>query len=338
MLHRRQGKWPFPLNLFRHRLAQRLRDFKIHHEIIDGLLGHVESHAASYGDRSFRSWGHDAAELRPVLEKVFALLKFRPIESWQEAPPPLKALHYDGPLSPQLFGAQLREDTRGKTLVNAVRNAQQQIKIFLNGRTFDQLTPDELYELSKEMLLNAHDLPCATGRIKYEHLCRCIRRHELKIGKRVRVTRRFYRMADESSPFSPSSIRAHTILESIEPELARLRVATVNRKVARSDAAVIAAVLLCADHRIADAKLLRDVARMENIHLVLSGGIPYLEHLEKNQEPGPVAAVRRIPLSEPVAKRLSRACGRALEQRDLTRSVPTILNSLSERLPARGYR
>lgn len=62
--------WPLPANLFRHRLANRLRTEQLDPEIIDGLLGHAEWGNETWGRHSFRCWQNDAAEARPALSRA----------------------------------------------------------------------------------------------------------------------------------------------------------------------------------------------------------------------------------------------------------------------------
>ena len=68
--------WPLPWNLMRHRLATRLRARRIDPEIVDGLLGHSEAGAETWGDGSVRTWSVDVGEALPALDAAYQALGF----------------------------------------------------------------------------------------------------------------------------------------------------------------------------------------------------------------------------------------------------------------------
>lgn len=322
--------WPLPANLFRHRLAQRLRELGLNAEIIDGMLGHAEEHAASYGDRSFRCWADDAKRARPMLAHVFSELGFSSASTWAVPPPRLVVEGAPGEFQSRPFGIDSRARDRQKRRIAAWRQAQADITRFLNSRPLDELSPDEILKLSKSLLFGWSANPTDIGKLKYAYLIRLLSREDKKSVAPIRLNRLFLQHAQEASPFGSLATESLKRCEQAQT-IAKDRNGFVSSKnTRRHSQAMAAALLLCIEHRWTDVKLLCDVATLTNIHLVIAGGIPYLEHFESGQTAGPTTPVRRIPLSERAAHLLAKCGSTPLKREILDLKIDTLMQPLAQ--------
>lgn len=71
--------WSLPWNIFRHRMATRLRTLGCEEELIAAQLGHAETGADTYGPYSPRCWVDDEASWLAALESCVNFLKIEPI-------------------------------------------------------------------------------------------------------------------------------------------------------------------------------------------------------------------------------------------------------------------
>ncbi|MDI1269385.1 MAG: hypothetical protein PSV40_09840 [Polaromonas sp.] len=71
--------WSLPWNIFRHRMATRLRTLGCEEELIAAQMGHAETGADTYGPYSPRCWVDDEAGWLAALESCVGLLKIEPI-------------------------------------------------------------------------------------------------------------------------------------------------------------------------------------------------------------------------------------------------------------------
>lgn len=297
-------EWPLPMNLFRQRLSKKLRQKGLNPEIIDGLMGHGETHGLSYGDYSCRVWEQDMAIARPLLQECFDALGFRPVSSWDEVPQYPSGMEAKLAMNERLFGHAARAKARSKTRRNAFRIARSRIVGYLQGRELGSLGEEQLYELSKRLLLNEKGIPTPTGHHQYDYLLLKIRQWERRHHKRIKLKRRFMREPTEHSPFNGFAIGAN---KRVTEMLGALRKEDLDRRTTKRgqlEAGVHAALLLALEHRISDTRLLQDVIVNRNIRCIRLDGTAYLEHgyFEKNSS---LVPVRRIALSTRCAHMLS---------------------------------
>ncbi len=301
---------PLPLRLYRHRLPNRLRIKGGDPEVIEAILGHAEAGAASYGDDSPRCWRDDMERIRPLLDQCFNELGFK-----LHAPRTLK-LNEDYPALPSdtrektLFGANARARERRKRRRNLMREAKNQIDNFLAGRSFSELQPEELQQLSEELLGITEGRASSEGYLKYAYLQSRIDQVWKKKSKWLR-SRMSYRQADTAvSPFTLLSTQAtaaqHELQEILHGILGRCAVANIPLGECR----LLSVALLCVDAKIASPPLLESVLEVRDFRLSYLGGQYFLEYapdltgrLEKGQT---AITVQRFEIPPKVAQLLDR--------------------------------
>lgn len=294
--------WPLPLNLFRHRLATRLRREFVDPEIIDSILGHGESGAATHGDYSFRIWIRDMSAARLSLEKAFRELGFLFINSWDGAPPQIAPtsksenvdLDFPEPIS---FGSKAREHNRKVQMFSTIRDARLQLEQFLGTKSLADLSEDEIDTLTRKLLFKGDGLPHPSGFLKYQYLMRRIERLWKKKGKRVRLSKRFMPRIQEESPFTEFAPGAMAIFHELQENMAAISASIRPGKLSLRDCSVIAAVLLCIENRISSKVILGDVLRARNFWLTNLKGVFYLEHSSHLSTSETEAPVQRFQIS-----------------------------------------
>ncbi|OIQ98489.1 phage integrase family protein [mine drainage metagenome] len=294
--------WPLPLNLFRHRLATRLRREFVNPEIIDSILGHGESGATTHGDYSFRIWIRDMSATRLSLEKAFRELGFLFINSWDGAPPQIaptsRSENVDAYFSETIsFGSKAREQNRKVQMFSTIRDARLQLEQFLGTRSLADLTEDEIDVLTRKLLFKGDGLPHPSGFLKYQYLMRRIERLWKKKGKRVRLTKRFMPRIQEESPFTEFAPGAMAIFHELQENMAAISKSIRPGKLSLRDCSVIAAVLLCIENRISSKVILGDVLRARNFWLANLKGVFYFEHSSRLSTSETEAPVQRFQIS-----------------------------------------
>lgn len=294
--------WPLPLNLFRHRLATRLRREFVDPEIIDSILGHGESGAATHGDYSFRIWIRDMSAARLSLEKAFRGLGFLFINSWDGAPPKIapasKSENVDLDFPETIsFGSKAREHNRKVQMFSTIRDARLQLEQFLGTKSLADLTEDEIDALTRKVLFKGDGLPHPSGFLKYQYLMRRIERLWKNKGKRVRLTKRFMPRIQEESPFTEYAPGAMAIFHELQENMAAISESIRPGKLSLRDCSVIAAVLLCIENRISSKVILGDVLRARNFWLANLKGVFYFEHSSRLSTSEAEAPVQRFQIS-----------------------------------------
>lgn len=295
--------WPLPMNLFRQRLAKQLRRMGVDAEIVDGLLGHAEFGCGTYADDSTRCWEADMAAVRPCLDRAYAALGFPVI-----APIPValdfSALRPAEETSCRPFGSDLRKIDRERTLANAREQAELVITTFLDGREPTALDPDQLWELSKKLLLSSNGLPLSTGYERYRVLTDKLEAAWRAEGKRAQLKRRFVRLKPPPGLFSelaPGIKAWHRQVSMAVAAISDQKFATLNKLEQRA----LAAVLLCVEARVANPRILIDVVCGLNYRITVLGDLHDFEYARRLDRDDPDATVERFPISPHVAAYLS---------------------------------
>ena len=301
---------PLPLRLYRHRLPNRLRIKGGDPEVIEAILGHAEAGAASYGDDSPRCWRNDMEQIRSLLDQCFNELGFK-----LHAPKTLK-LDKDYPALPSdtkeqaLFGANARARDRRKRRRNLMREAKNQINHFLAGRSFSELQPEELQQLSEELLGISEGRASSEGYLKYAYLQSRIDQVWKKKSKWLR-SRMSYRQADTAaSPFTLLSTQAigaqHELQEILHGILGRRAVANIPLGECR----LLSVALLCVEVKIASSPLLESVLEVRDFRLSYLEGQYFLEYapnLTERLDNGQMdITVQRFQIPPKVAQLLDR--------------------------------
>lgn len=316
--------WPLPANLFRHRLANRLRTLGLDPEIIDGLLGHAEWGSETWNYLSFRTWQDDAANARPLLDQAFQVLRFHPLRGLADGPAPPDDISLPTlPPSKRLFGAEARHHERRRRYFATLRDAEFNIREFLQDRELATLDAEELDKLADRLTRTREGMPIPSGGLRLAYLIRKLERLEARSGKRHRPKRE--RLVADSSPsiFTENSPGALGLITKMARALAHLS------PTARSAQRLAAIVGLCVESRIADPSLLLDVATGRGYRLVRLGQRYYLEHGQVDDISD--VAGRRFRISNRTAQWLHHSSGaRPFKATD---ALPSSLQALFANLP-----
>lgn len=296
--------WPLPLNHFRHRLAKRLRGHGADPEVIDALMGHAEAGTATHGDFSLRVWKKDIEGIRPAIEAIYSSLGFvriKPVHS-------VSTTSSSGKLSPipsRLFGAALREKERRASLRESIEDANSQIENFIGNRSLSELSEEEVDALSRKLMFKSDGMPHPRGQIKYRILIKLIEREWRANGKRVKVSKRYQAIPEDTSPFTEHAPRALAKYQRLKEVCASISSADC-RKRPYGDAAVVGSFLLCVENQITNLGLLNDVLHGRNFRLVSADAKLYLEHSKVLPKERIDCPVQRYRISERTGRCLDR--------------------------------
>jgi len=296
--------WPLPLNLFRHRLSRELRIRGLDPEIIDAILGHAETGSLTHCDYGLRTWEDDMALARPVADAAYRALQIPSIEGWNTPPRIISGKASTKP-AVELYGIKARAEQRHSKVRRAIADAKNIVRNFLGDRKLEELPSEQVDTLAKQLLLGKSGLPHPNGHLRYQFLVRLIERTWTLRNKRVKLRRRYFR-AEESTPFTSAAPGTKPTLEMLRGQLADIADAQ-NRRPAQIVSISLGVLHLCIESRIADPKLLMDVLEGDNFRLVTLTRAPYLEYAVGLTRHRANAAVRRFPLTWPVAQYLHAA-------------------------------
>ncbi len=282
---------PLPLNYLRHRLRTELhRQTGIDLEIVDAVLGHGDGGATrTLGDFSMRRWITDAETIRPALTRLFEDIGFAPPPVWSNA----QSIELMSPLPSWL---RVRDVPSRDKAADERAAALSAIRKFLNDEAraghvlpddtallnkegTDNSPPDsegllaELSSLSEEQLdrlswslkSSEDGMPSVTGELRYQALLQLAGDAWDRLGRRVRLRRRYSSRHVEASPFteqSPGAVEARTRL--IEALDRRFEAVGERSRMRLSEAFGLAAFDLALVSRIANADLILDVALRDN--------------------------------------------------------------------------
>lgn len=283
-----------PLNLFRHRLAQKLRLRGLNPEIIDGLLGHAEFGCATYGDDSTRTWQADMAVARPHLIAAHQDLGFSPLPPTQihASIKPISA-RSDPPT--RLYGSRARALAREQVREAAHAQATQIIQRFAKGRELTTLSEDELWELSKLLFLSDTGMPLATGYIRYAVLLDALEKAWENQGQRVRIGRRLMRLNPPAALFSEEAPGTSVWHKQLHDRIATLHQNGIDHW-SLDQQRLLAATALCVDGRVTNAAVLQDVLCGRYYRVTVLDGQYDLEHQDSLTPDDPDAVVERYPI------------------------------------------
>ena len=326
---------PLPLNLFRHRLATRLRRDGVDPEVIDAALGHAESGASTHGDHSFRIWKEDMASLQAPLESSLDALGFTEMDAW---PLPAEALDvaWESGSTDLDFGAKARAHARRQRIRAAISSAKGIIKAHQKGRALDELTKAELDTLARALLTNETGLPHPLGALRFSVLINAANELKREAGKKIRFSHRYKQLEEETSPFSSDGPGATIILTRLQSQIGKLIPDLTKVRLGKMNAAIIAAALLIVQSRIADRALLRDVLAGQNVRLIRARPGFYLEHGLKLSKNDPAAPVHRHRISNAAARLINMALDRSQQRSFDELPIPAPLLGIANNLVSTG--
>ena len=297
--------WSLPQNLFRHRYAQYLTSSQVNAEVVDGWMGHAERGAASYSDYSARCWQQDADYYRATVDQLFESLPFHPVAT-DHALPPLDADDIetsDGYTEPATFGIRARSKQRRRRLNEALREARDDIAIFLADRSIDDLDEQELQHLSNQMLLRDNHLPHPQAAIRFRTLAKMVERSAT--ANKYRFRKRIRTVQDERSLVTAQVPQALSIQAQLTDWALRTRTAISRSSVAKTRSRLIGTALLAIEKRLSYKRLLTDVASGQHFRLVRNNQQYYIEYNEQLDPADYSAPVQRHEISYKTASLLS---------------------------------
>lgn len=206
--------WPLPWNLFRHLTSTQLRHRGLHPEIRDALLGHADHDAESHGDFSLRVPADDMEIARPLINQLQADLGFTPLVP-NGGPKVTSDLAVSKSINQldRRFGRQARAERRELTHNAARQLAELEIKTALKNRTVDQLSPDELDLIARQMLHRADGVPHVMGSVRYEFFEELLAAQWQKRGKHAMLRRRYVLTLPGRQLFTEDVVHAQVRLD-----------------------------------------------------------------------------------------------------------------------------
>lgn len=310
-------KWPLPWNLMRHRFPTQLKRMGVNHETVNGLTGHVEQGTAAYGYYSARVWQDDALETKGLLADLLGRLglEFPNDASWPiDSGVAITPANAGSAISDDdIFGLEARSERRKQSHDSTVLQATSEIEQFVAGRPLDSLSPEEWETLSRTMLLKTASrtdqtrvLPHHHGSLRYDTLRHWITKNWLEKGTKPRIKKRYLPLLEEASPFTPDCIGANSRCSSVLSLLRTSLAFPLARAPSKRDALCMGIVLLIAESRLADMKVLNDLLKGQHFRVLRFKEAYFLEHAP-SLDRYPSSPVRRYKISEMAAALLATA-------------------------------
>lgn len=331
---------PLPLRLFRHRLPNRLRILGADSEVIEGLMGHAEAGASSYGDDSPRCWAHDMAKVRPLLEKCFSELNFklrppRTVQIGEMTPVPQAGVRQK-----TLFGSRAREQARKKRREGARKEARAQIEQFLAGRELADLDSEELQQLTAQLLGIDNGKLSSNGYLKYLYLEVRVDALWNRQTRWVRSRTRFTLAEAAETPFNELAVKAVQTRDRILNQLQDLIGRRALRTIPSGESRILSAALLCVRVGIGSIPILEAVLKLQDFRVIHLRGYYYLEYapdmsdyLHKGMQ---ISAVQRFQIPRELALLLDRASAAERVTPLLDKAIPSRMRILAESLSDTG--
>ncbi|PPK50395.1 hypothetical protein [Marinobacter persicus] len=273
-------EWALPDNLFRHRYAQQLSSAGINAELIEGWMGHSERGVGTYGDFSARCWSADAAESLDTLNAIFEKLGFQiPPNSGGETPPLLSlAANESRYREPTVFGLKYRARRRKIRVQKAIREARDEIDLFLDNRGIDELQADELRQLINQMLSRSDQMPHPQASLRYRVLAKIVNRSSLEPGSKF--TKRLTRLQQEQTHLSETVAQSLALFPAMQRWADEVRSRVQKSDLTKSKALVVGCLLFAVEKRIGYRRLLQDISQGRHCRIVQHGKQIYLEYSE----------------------------------------------------------
>lgn len=295
-----------PWNLFRHRLATRLRTQGLDTELIDAQLGHASIATESYGEYSTRCFAADCEVWRRHLEQSLAgLITSTPrLVNRFKCPNVEVDLGYQVKRAASTFGKSARAEKRKLEHAAARKVARQEIQKFINGKSLDQLKPEEWNELGRSMLMRADNLPHPYALIRYDTLEQYIQTEWSSTLSRPKFKSWYSRIPTSRSGFSELAIQAPRQLGQLRIEFDLQLQEMPTSRLSHGTCALYAAIDLCLFGQISHLEVLKTVASANEaqLQLVVFQKHAYLEYREAEGKP-----CLRLACSNRATRMLSRA-------------------------------
>lgn len=317
--------WGLPANLFRHRYSQQLLKEGVHPEVIEGWMGHAERGVATYSDYSARCWQQDAEHYNEHLRRSFEVLAFE----LPKLPQALPALLYmprqdESHTEPREFGQKAREKNRRYRIRAALREARSDIELFLNGRSTDELSDEQLYALGSRMLLRENRLPHPQAALRYRLFLKKLQQAQSDKETAGTINRDTNNDDKNTGSVRQALLRQRLVQQSEEHSLVTADVAqameqyqqlknwaditskqTFAGKIKKARALCIGALLVSIEKRISYQRMLQDLVQGQNFRIAQNKSRLHLEYSESLQSNDYSAAIQRHRISYKAASLLA---------------------------------
>lgn len=278
--------WPLPWNLFRHRLAIRLREVGLDPELIDAQLGHAEVGTETYGDNSTRCWEEDEPEWRKALENALLPLSIR-IPKVAVAQVPAGTSEKDDIQFRETsrFGSESRRVGREKSRALARDKALQDIKAQIGTHDPKTLGSEKWDAIGRSMLLQEGNQPHSNASIRYEVFESYVRRLWHEQGYRVPLRRRFIKITPPRTGHSSGALHATELLRPVRESLDQAFKRPLSLLSVRN-ASYLAALDMALTSKVADRAVLAAVVTADStrIRLVIESQTAYLDFHERQHQ------------------------------------------------------
>lgn len=313
--------WGLPANLFRHRYSQQLLKEGVHPEVIEGWMGHAERGVATYSDYSARCWQQDAEHYNEYLQRAFEVLGFELPTLPRELPPLLYTPIQDNDYTePREFGHRARERNRRYRIRAAIKEARSDIELFLNDRSTDELSDEQLYALGSRMLLRENRLPHPQAALRYRLFLKKLRQaqndnesdnttngvdKDTGSVRQALLRQRLVQQSDERSLVTADVAQAMELYQQLKKWADSTSRQVFAGKIKKARALCVGTLLVSIDKRISYQRMLQDLAEGQNFKIVQNKSRLHLEYSESLKDDDYSAAIQRHRISYKAASLLA---------------------------------
>lgn len=335
-------RWPLPWNLFRHRMATRLREVGLDPELIDAQLGHAEVGSETFGDTSTRCWTEDEPAWLMALEQAINVLNIRvPNVSRIPKCEVQPAAGYRPFREAASFGRQARRMSRDRNREKAREQAHEDIRDQIGARPPESLTPEQWAEIGRSMLIQSGNRPHSNATIRYEAFEKYVGKLWRDRGLRVPLKQRFYRLPVPRTGHGPEALHAQSALAPLRRALDEVLRRPVSLQSVRNSG-LLAALDLVLTSAVTDRSVVEAVASADasRIRLVVESRTPYIDYFEKPDSHGPHPA-RRFMLSAAAAGLFNKALrskAKTYEREQESEDIRSLIRALPDSAQLGGRR
>lgn len=317
--------WPLPLNLFRHRLATRLRSIGLSPELIDAQLGHAEAGSETFSDRSPWCWQTAEPAWTESLERSMLPLDIQLPTLVRPQITPVDLAPGYGPFrDDELFGQAVREQEREARKQAAVNKAKSEILAFVGNRPVDSIHPAEWDRLGRQMLLTDKNLRQPNALIRHQVFEEYIQREWRQNGQRPRLRNWLATLPKPQTLFGPNVIGASDRLDTVRSALDEVH-AQLTWPVSKNLAGLLSAMDLCLFGRVNARHVIEALAHADTdcVRMVLFERRAYVEYSEQLSKDA-TTPVQRYALTTRCARHADLALSAGKSLGDIGALPPTL--------------
>ncbi len=296
-----------PFNVLRHRFSTGLKRLGADHEVVNGLMGHIENGTSTWGPHSMRCWSDDMVMVRQIVEQLLEPLKIgRPLVGVssalprsQDSPSGLKPV-----LNEAIFGRKARESRRTLALDRAIQQAQQDIERLHQEllKSNPKLTRKDMDWIADQLRIQKNGLPHPWESLRYEQFLEWRDKHP----ELPPPMKRYLPRNQEPSPFTQSSVQAAQKMEQLDAWLKGPALEDPKHAKQRRLSLLAGLAHLIIESRVTNKRLVADLLSNRNYRITKLQDTFYLEY-GRNLDKQPGSPVFRYKISRLAAFRLASA-------------------------------